>query len=206
MLVDDIINQRQTPQDASAPPKRRRWFRWLFFLAVLVIGVGFCVFSVVVYSVRSKPPYSKAIELIQSDAQLIEHIGEPIRDLRWLPTSGYPEQFQMQVQGPSGVADISVRAGEFEGQWQLMAVDVFVRESSKRFSLDTGSGAGDAPTWTPSAPGTEASGDSDIGLEPPAGIDIELPGEGPPGVNIELPEPSPDLNIQMPEIPPAPES
>ncbi len=211
--MDDIINQRQSQQEAPTPPKRRNWlliaFLFLFVMpAVLLLllgGVGFGVFLWIVNDTRSQPPYSAALELIQKDAQLIEHLGEPIRDLRWLPTDGYPKQFQMQVEGPKGLADISVTAGEFDGKWELTAVDVFVREGSKRFSLEMESGSGDAPTWGGGA-ATASESTGELGLDPPAGINIQLPGGGPPGVEISLPESPPDMNIQMPHVPPAPES
>ena len=193
--MDDFINQRRSQQDAPAPPKRGGCLRRFLLGSLLLFAVLACVFFWFTHNTRSKPPYSTALELILSDPQLIEYLGEPISDRRWLPTSGYPKQFQMQVEGPKGLADISVSAGEFDGKWELTAVDVFVREGSKRFSIDRGDGgAGDAPTWSGgSTTGGEKTGE--IGLEPPAGVDVELPGGGPPGVEINLPD-----------MPPAPES
>jgi len=173
--VDDIINQRQVQQDSPAQPKRGRWLRRFLLGFLLFFAIGACAFFWLTHNTRSQPPYSTALELIQNDAQLIEHIGQPIRDLRWLPTSGYPKQFQMQVDGPKGLADISVSAGEFEGKWELTAIDVFIREGSQRFSLSTGSGAGDAPTWSPAGATPDGGDSGDLGLEPPAGIHIELP-------------------------------
>ncbi len=203
--MDDIINQRQSQQEAPTRPKRGRWLKRLLLGVLLFFVAVTCLFFWFVSTTRSQPPYSTALELILSDAQLIEQLGEPVRDLRWLPTSGYPTQFQMQVEGPKGLADISVSAGEFDGKWELTAVDVFVREGSKRFSLEMEGGSSDAPTWGGgAAPASEST--DDLGLDPPAGIDIQLPGGGPPGVEISLPEIPPDMNIQMPDVPPAPES
>ena len=204
--MDDLINQPKTRQDAPPQPKRGSRLRRFLVGIVLLLAVCVCVFFWFVHKTRSNPPYNTALTLIQNDAQLVQHLGQPIRDLRWLPTSGYPKQFQMQVEGPGGKADISVTAGEFDGKWELTAVDVFIREGSKRFSLDTGSGADDAPTWNPGGSSTETTASGEIGLEPPPGVNVELPGGGPPGVEINLPEMPPEINIQLPSIPPAPES
>ncbi len=204
--MDDIINQRQTPQEAPRPRKPRRWLLRILFGFLLLIAVGVCAFFWLVHNTRSQAPYSTALELIQNDPQLIEQVGQPIRDLRWLPTAGYPEQFQMQVEGPQGLADISVKAGQFDGNWELMAIDVLVREGSKRFSLEIGSGSGDAQLWTPPNAEAEDNGSSHIGLPSPTGTSIELPGGGPPDVEINLPEMPPTMDFQTPSIPPSPES
>ncbi|NLS92596.1 MAG: hypothetical protein GXX96_10585 [Planctomycetaceae bacterium] len=193
--MDDVVTSPQGKHDSPASPKRGRWLKRFLVGVLLLVVICVGVFFWLVSRTRGNPPYSTALELILNDSQLAEHLGEPIRDLRWLPTSGYPKQFQMQVEGPKGVADVAVSAGQFEGKWELTAVDVFIREGGKRFSLDTGSGAGDAPTWSGGA-ATEDKKPDDLGLEPPAGIDLEAPG-GPPGVKIELPP--------MPEMPPAPQ-
>ena len=193
-------------QDAPEQPRRKHWLRRVLVGLVLLLAVGAGVFFWIVQKTRTNPPYSTALALIQSDVQLVEQLGEPIRDLRWLPTSGYPKQFQMQVEGPRGKADIGVTAGEFEGKWELMAIDVFIREGHKRFSLDTGSGAGAAPSWNPGGSPNEGESSAEIGLAPPAGIDIALPSDSPPGPTGDRSQDGPDMNIQLPSIPPVPES
>lgn len=204
--MDDFMNHPNPQPNDTPKRKRKSWLRRIFLGAVLLVALGACLFFWIVYKTRSNPPYSTALELVLNDKQLIEHLGSPIRDVRWLPTSGYPKQFQMQVEGPKGLADISVTAGEFGGQWELVAVDVLVRNGSKRFSLDTGggSGSGDAPTWNPGGVSTEPGPSGDTGLQPPSSV--ELPAGGPPGVEINLPEPSPDLKIEMPPMPAGPNS
>lgn len=204
--MDDLINQPKTRQDAPPPPKRRSWMRRFLTRLLLLLAVCAGLFFWMVHKTRSNPPYSTALALIQNDPQLAEHLGQPIRDLRWLPTSGYPKQFQMQVEGPRGKADISVTAGEFDSKWELTAVDVFIREGNERLSLNTGGGAGDAPTWTPGGSPPQSTTPGEISLEPPAGINIELPGSTPPGVQIDKPENTPQMNVQLPPIPPTPEA
>ncbi len=204
--MDDLMNQPKPQANDTPKPKRKSWLRRIFLGGVLLVALGACLFFGMVYKTRSNPPYSTALELVLNDEQMIEHLGSPIHDVRWLPTSGYPKQFQMQVEGPKGLADISVTAGEFDGQWELVAVDVLTRNGGKRFSLDTGSGSGsgEAPTWNPGGSSTEPGPSGDTGLQPPSSI--ELPPTGPPGVEINLPEPSPDLNIELPPMPEGPNS
>lgn len=204
--MDDFISQAKSRQEVPRKPERRHWLRRILVGVVVLLAIGAGVFFWIVQKTRTNPPYSTALALIQSDVQLVEQLGEPIRDLRWLPTSGYPKQFQMQVEGPRGKADISVTAGEFEGKWELMAIDVFIREERKRLSLDTGSGAGAAPTWNPGGTPSEGESSAEIGLAPPAGINIELPSDPAPGPTGDRSQDGPDMNIQLPSIPPVPES
>lgn len=203
--MDDFINQPKPRQDARPQPKRKSWLRRILVALVLLAVVCVGGFFWMVQKTRTNPPYSTALVLIEKDPQLIQELGTPIRDLRWLPTSGYPAQFQMQVAGPRGKADISVTAGRFEGKWELTAVDVLIREGGKRFSLNTGS-QGAAPTWNPGGSAAQGGDSGDAGLAPPIGLDSGTSGGGPPGVKIELPEASPDMNIQLPPVPPAPEA
>ena len=188
---------------------------------VLLVAVLTCAFFWFTHKTRSTPPYSTALELIQNDAKLIEHIGEPIRNVRWLPSGNFPTQFQIQVKGPQGMADVSVTAGEFEGIWGITALSARVFDPSKphetatSFPLDTGSGssggdapawpgAAEAPPWPPAGAAPASKGDAAPGTTPPTGTNPQLPG-GPPGIEIKLPE-SPPMNIEMPSAPPAPKS
>ena len=200
--MDDVLNPRQPDAPAASRP-RRRWFRRLLYFLLLIVVGGAGVFAVIVYRVRSSPPFVTALKLIQEDPQLNEYLGGPLRETRLLPSGPYPEQFNLQVKGPNGVADVSIRARQLEGKWVLSAVDAVILNGGKRLSLDTsaGGGPGDAPTWSPSGGGATAG--DDAGLEPPPGVKVEQP-EGPPGVSIELPESPPDLDIQMPSIPSPP--
>lgn len=202
--MDDILKPQQ-PTERPAPRPRRHWFRWFLFFLLFIVLAGAGVFAAIVYRTRGAPPFSTALKLIQEDPQLSEHLGRPIKDKRWLPSGPYPEQFNLQVEGPKGVADVTVRARQFEGAWALLSVDAVVLNGGKRLSLDTGAGGGpgEAPTWSPSGAGTAPGGDA--GLEPPAGVNVELPA-GPPGISIELPDSPPDLKIQMPSAaePPKP--
>lgn len=206
--MEDRINQTPVQQDVPARRKRGSWLRRFLLGFLLLLAVLVCVFFWLTYDTRSKPPYSTALELIRNDAQLIEHLGQPIRNVRWLPSGDYPTQFQIQVKGPKGMADISVTAGDFEGKWEITALDARVyapdspHDTARSFSLDIGISAEDAPTWPPGGAATEGEGGGDLGLEPPQGIDIGLPDGGPPSVEIDFP----DMNIEMPSIPPTPES
>ena len=215
--MDDVINQRQQDQEAPTPPKRGGWIRRFLFGLVLFFAVLTCVFFWFTHNTRSKPPYSTALELIEDDAKLIEHLGQPIRNVRWLPSGNFPTQFQIQVKGPQGMADVSVTAGEFEGNWEVTALSARVYDpddplgTATTFPLGIGAGSGDAPAWSGAAnapawppAGAAPGGEAAPGLEPPAGINMELPG-GPPGVEIEIPK-TPPMNIEMPSVPSAPKS
>jgi Cytochrome oxidase complex assembly protein 1 len=218
--MDDVINRPQEEQETPSPPQRGGCLRRILLALLLLFAVLACAFFWFTHSVRSEPPYSTALELIQNDPQLIEQLGQPIRNVRWLPSGNFPTQFQIQVKGPQGMADVSVTAGEFEGNWEVTALSARVYDSSAphetatSLSLDTGggsgaggeapawSGAAEAPAWPPA--GSEGEESGNLGLEPPSGINVELPG-GPPGVEIELPE-SPPMKIELPSVPAAPES
>ena len=204
--MDDIINGPQEEQETLAPPRRGGCLRRVLLVLLLLFGVLACAFFWFTYRTRSNPPYSTAFELIQNDPQLIEQLGQPIRNVRWLPSGNFPTQFQIQVKGSQGMADVSVTAGEFDGNWEVTALSARVydpdkpHETATTFSLDIGSsggdapawsGAADAPAWPPAAEGDEGTGG--VGLEPP------------PGISVELPE-SPPMNIELPSVPPAPES
>lgn len=208
--MDDIINRPPEEQETLPPPSRGGCLRRALLILLLLFAVLACAFFWFTHSTRSKPPYSTALELIQNDPQLIEQLGQPIRNVRWLPSGNFPTQFQIQVKGPQGMADVSVTAGEFDGNWEVTALSARVydpdkpRETATSFSLDIGSSGGDAPVWPgateapawpPAGSGADegSEGSGDLGLEPP------------PGINVELPE-SPPMNIELPSVPPAPES
>ena len=127
--MDDLINQPPQAQDAPVPSRRGHWLRRLLLGLLILFGVLACAFFWFTHHARSNPPYSTALDLIQNDAQLIEHLGEPIRNVRWLPSGNYPTQFQIQVKGPRGMADISVTAGEFDGKWEVTALDARVYDA-----------------------------------------------------------------------------
>jgi len=218
--VDDAINRSEEVQETPAPPKRGGWLRRLLLGFVVLIAVLTCAFFWFTHNVRSKPPYSTALELIQKDTKLIDAIGEPIQNVRWLPSGNFPSQFQIQVKGPQGRADVSVTAGEFGGNWEVTAMNARVfdpskpRETAPSFPLDAGRGGGageapawpgaaEAPAWPPAGAATEGESGTIPGLAPPSGFNMESPG-GPPNVNIELPD-SPPMNVELPAVPPAPE-
>lgn len=221
--MDDINNQPQQVQDAPVSSKQGSWLRRILLSVLLLFAVLACAFFWFTYNARSNPPYSTALELIQNDARLIEYLGKPIQNVRWLPSGNYPTQFQIQVKGPQGMADVSVTAGEFDGKWEITALDARVfdperpHETAKTFSIDIGSSDGDAPVWPPAGASPESGGGVIPGLAPPGGVDIELPSSGPPGVEVELPSSgppgvevelpaAPPMNIEQPSVPPAPKS
>lgn len=206
--MDDIINGPQEEQETLPPPRPGGCLRRILLVLLLLFAVLACAFFWFTHSTRSKPPYSTALELIQNDPQLIEHLGQPIRNVRWLPSGNFPTQFQIQVKGPQGMADVSVTAGEFDGTWEVTALSARVYDPDKpletatSFPLDIGSsigdapawpGAADAPPWPPAGAGVEGEESGNLGLEPPSGI------------NVELPE-SPPMNIELPSVPPVPDS
>ena len=225
--MDDVMNRPEGEQETSTTSKRGGCLRRLLLGFVLLISVATCAFFWFTHKTRSRPPFSTALELIQNDVKLIEHIGEPISNVRWLPSGNFPSQFQIQVKGPKGMADVSVTAGEFGGVWEVTALSARVFDPSKphetatSFPLDTGSGtgAGEAPAWPGASEAPAWRGASEAPAWPPAGTTPEGSGtasefkppsgpqtgppEGPPNVNIEVPN-SPPLNIEMPPVPAAP--
>jgi hypothetical protein len=210
MLVDDIINQRQSSTDApdgSKPrPKRFRWLRRIFVGLLLVLGVGFCAFYGFAQSKRSNPPFSLAFEMISSDAQVIEQLGEPIKNVRWLPSGNYPQNFNIRVRGPQGEADVLISARQFDDEWALTSMNVTILDGGETFSIDTsesGPSSADAPAFNPGGAATDGGTDIDL-PDVSSGINIDLPDDS-SGISIDLPEDSSGITIEFPDMPTSPE-
>lgn len=188
----------RTGVSSSEPSgKSRRWpysvvrIAAILFLLCLVIGLG--VFIYISAARRSSPPYQMALLHVQADRQMIERLGEPIKDTTWLPVvnnDAGKATVNFDVAGPKDKAHVRAEARMVGGQWGLTSVEVDIG-IGKPFSLDVGLGEGqsDAPLWSPNE--GESTG-------------VEAPESTLPPVKMEGDLPS-DVNVQMPNIPELPE-
>ena len=187
-----------TLTDRPGAPPRRGWFRrnWRWFVptAVLVpilICAGVCAgfFGVVVAALKSSEPYQTALKRVQADPQVIERLGQPIRDASWVPSGsvnirngGGNANLMFKVAGPKGSASVRTEARRIQGKWGTTTLEVtFAGE--KPIPLDTGASDEDAPKFHPSggSPGPSAP-KADAKLPSPK------PSDGPgPEIKLEIP-------------------
>ena len=197
------------PDATPVVPRRRRgWFRrhwwWLVpvFLLVPVLAAGGYVFAVVAQK-KSSEPYRMALEQVRKDPQVIQRLGEPIKDVTWIPTGFVNAQGQrgeatlgFNVAGPKGQTHVSTQARKIAGQWGLNKLEVTL--DGKRVPLDTSPGGdeapkfNEAPKFSAGAPASDSS--ADASKQPPAtpagGPVPDLPkpdSPGTPSINIEIP-------------------
>ena len=146
-----------------APP-RRGWLsrNWLWFipltllLAVLLCG-GCCggILVTVFGAMKTSAPYQMALKQVQNDPQVIEKLGQPIKD-GWIPSgevnisngSG-DARLDFNVTGPKGTAHVHTEARRSNGVWTTTVLDVTI--DSQRISLTPAgnSGIGEAPPFEP---------------------------------------------------------
>jgi len=188
----------------GAPP-RRGWFRrnWRWFVPTIVlvpilICAGACAgfFGLVVGVMKSSEPYQTALKRVQADPQVIERLGQPIRDATWVPSGSVniendrgKANLMFKVAGPKGIASVRTEARRIQGKWGTHVLEVTFADG-KRVSLDTGSNdEQDAPKFDPSGgpPGPPAP-KADAKLPPPKPPDgpgpeikLDIPSFDPPG-------------------------
>jgi hypothetical protein len=184
-------SQQELPTDQpQKPTSSRKWLRILigvvFVLALLVVGGWFALFGRKKFS----EPYRMALSKVKQDFQVIERLGEPIRDTEWFPTGGTTSvgdrleaRYNFTISGPKGSAAVSTVARCIEDKWGLTTLDV--RFPDGRYSVRVGSGEAlqAAPKFSPQAPPDSPE---------------EKPTESGPADPIG---PAPDLDIDIPGIP-----
>ena len=106
-------------------PRRGWWSRnWRWFVptallcsALLCGGCCIGIFGAVFGVLKSSEPYQMALERVQKDPQLIQHLGEPIEEVGWFPSGEITVQngrgdarFDFEVAGPKGKAHVRAEA------------------------------------------------------------------------------------------------
>jgi hypothetical protein len=156
-------------------------------LFLLCSGLGGGVFVFISGTRKSSPAYRMALERVQESRQVIEQLGQPIKDATLLPAVNNDPgraSLDFEVAGPNGGAHVRAEARMIGGQWGLTSVEVNL-EGGGHLSLDVGSdeGPSDAPAWSPNAKGTGASEES-AAAPPPLNVEVDLPS----GVDVQLPD------------------
>ena len=146
-------------------PRRGWWSRnWLWFvptvLVLLLLLFGGCVAGLFWIGLRAvREPHQMALEQVQSDAQVVKRLGEPIEQVGWLPVvqgdvrGGQGSiSLDFDVAGPDGEAHVRTQARMIDAAWGLTTVEVTF-EDGQRLSLKTAAAdaLGDAPPWSPEA-------------------------------------------------------
>jgi hypothetical protein len=193
MIMEAAVQGPARAARGEQPPRRRksRWFRlwWILPLAIVLAGL---VAGVVWFwgpiRLRFSEPYRMALEQVQKDPQVMERLGEPVKNPRLLPFGSLGDRegtVNFGVEGPKGQATVTARFRRISEAWGLTTLNVTF-EDGQRVSLETGSASGleDAPKWSP--PETN-----------------EDDAESAPPVSPE-PEPDTEIKVELPDLPKLP--
>lgn len=178
--------QEKTPSAPEAARKRRRWPLITAIIVVVLVAGGFIAWRELGGKLKSTEPYQMALVRVQADPEVIAQLGQPIRDVEFLPSGsiyGDKANVMFRIAGPRGRASVRAEARRIGGSWGLSLLEVTTVDQ-KRISVNTASGSGgegDAPAWKP---GAAAKPDSEPAKTPP------------------LASPSPDIQLEVPDLAP----
>ncbi len=117
---------------AAARVRRRRVLLWVFLGVVLCIALfGVVLVLVLRHTFTNAAPYQMALELLRSDPQVMEVLGEPVRESWWVTgsmrSSGSVSSASLRftISGPRGAAQVDLRASNLSGQWVIHLLRVF---------------------------------------------------------------------------------
>ncbi len=181
------------PAVAVSPTSWRGWKFWGVAAVVLAILVAAVAAGWYAGSGRYKwsEPYRAALRQVAAHPQVVQRLGQPIRDASWLPSGTLTDgrrgeaNLMFRVAGPQGTADVHVQARQMGGIWGGTVSVSFGPGDRVQLELEE-AGQGEAPRF-------EAAGQA-----PPAGKPSDLPkavqpAGSPPGpteIQIDIP-PSP---------------
>jgi len=184
-------------------PRKRGWLgrHWWWFIPLLLLlaavgGAGYAVAPLV--ELKTSEPYRMAWQELRKAPEVVQRLGEPLRDPRWLPAGSIfsdgargDAKLMFDAAGPKGRAHVSVQARKIAGQWGLTLLEVTFGDG-KRVSLDAAGAAGsaapkfgsagaatgtDAPRWQP---GGDAPKWPPAGAPPAANAQEAAPTWNPP--------------------------
>ncbi len=176
---------------SSAP--RRGWKPWGVAAVVLAILVAAVAAGWYAGSGRYKwsEPYRAALRRIAAHPQVVQRLGQPIRDASWLPSGTLTEgergqaNLMFRVAGPQGTADVHVQARQVGGSWGGTVSVSFGPGDRVQLELEE-AGQGEAPRF-------EAAGQAPTAGKPSGLPNAVQPAGLPPGptqAQIDIP-PSP---------------
>jgi len=146
--------------------KQRGWFsrNWLWFIPTLLIvlfifccgGPALIGFNIASKALRSGP-YETAMQKIQADPTLKQELGEPIKDVSWIPAGRLEFEndrgeadLRFDIAGPKNQAKAHMQARCTNAKWELTVLEVTL-SSGKTIQLLT-NGGNDAPPFKPTKP------------------------------------------------------
>ncbi len=145
------------PSDPASQPNQPHppsWFRrnlwWVLPTAIMVVvlPIGCCagIFTWLIGSLKSSEPYQAALERVRTNPQVIEQLGEPIKESSWMPTGNFSYKinnsvasgeatFDFSVAGPKGTAHVHAEARCRDGKWRFLQLQVTLASTGKVMSL-----------------------------------------------------------------------
>lgn len=180
-----------TPAGPCAVAPKSRWKRRVAAVVLPAILVAAIAAAWYAGGGRYKwcPPYREALRQVAGHPQVVERLGQPVRDASWLPsgslTSGERPQANLmfRVAGPRGKADVHVQARQVAGQWGGTISVSF--GPGERVQLELGeAGQNEAPRFEASG---QAAGTAAIAAPSP-----------PAPAGQAAPEPSGEIRIEIP--------
>jgi len=144
---------------------RRSWL-----LALVIVFIAIILLLVVGYwwrfgRLKFSEPYRMALKRVQEAPEVIERLGNPIRDATWLPSGQVYEKgdrgnatVYFVVTGPKGRAEIMAQAQRVGGEWGLVLLDVNFAAGGRVSLAERATRPGtqdleEAPRWVPPGSG-----------------------------------------------------
>jgi TonB family protein len=137
-------------QFGGPAPQRKGWWgrNWKWFVPtgclVLIVGLVAFVAAVVLIAmtaIKSTDVYRQALARARTDAEVVEHLGEPIKDGWFVKGSvntagshGYAD-FEIPVTGPKKKGTLYATALKEGGEWQFTTLELAVEGMEGRHSL-----------------------------------------------------------------------
>jgi len=181
-----------TPSVGAAVSPRLRGKRLLVaaVLAVVLVAAAAAAWYAGGGKYKWCAPYRITLRRVAEDPQVVQRLGQPVRDASWLPsgsmTSGQRGQANLmfRIAGPHGTADVQVQARQVAGQWGGTILVTF--GPGDRLQLELGEAGQDE------APRFDVSGPAPAGVSPTTSTAPVPSGDSAPGpdaadIQIDLP-------------------
>ena len=181
------------------PPQRRsfgrKFLRFVVTLLVMLAALGGSGFLVYSSWLRSQEPYTTALKLAKQDPKLIEKLGQPIKEVLWIPTVRHSDENKVTIifslAGPNGAASITADAHREKDGWCVKSLTATPNDGTSKITLEDNSESGEnvAPVFRQGSPApagpkgpaastsksSAASPDGPNSLAPSKTLDFDLP-------------------------------
>jgi hypothetical protein len=160
-----------------------RWFVPMLLLTIVVVGAG-AIYWAIFTRVYNLDVCQSAMQTIETDANLLELLGDPIQPVKrpsreMAPNARVDENeidILWHIEGPKGHAKAHVRANRRQGKWDITIFDV-TPDGGKKITLrDVNSTSDDAPAFKNAAPSaTNSETKKSETKAPEMNLDIPVP-------------------------------